>query len=261
MSTKIASHQFPLLVAVVGLIVLLSITTIPTASAFASTLATVSPQAKGRIPQVVRLYREFADVEDIAATTVNIATPPPPVLDLVAVPTSPPTKPSTVLPTKRPTIERLTTLDEIKYFLEEDDSRPASLFVYAPFCKSCQRLMKHYDKLAKDYGDGIVSRRKVEGKIRCAKIEYNQQTKSLITDTLQIAKVPTLQLYSGLNKVWENSGTTNTKELRSMLHDLDLMSSDELQDYAEDVDDGILQDALEDTFFDDLTPDFLNDEW
>ena len=80
-------------------------------------------------------------------------------------------------------------------------------------------------------------------------------------ETLQIAKVPTLQMYSGLNKIWENCGTTTTNELRSKLNEVDQMTYDELREYAEDEDDGILQGALEEIFFDDFTPDFLNDEW
>jgi hypothetical protein len=108
-------------------------------------------------------------------------------------------------------------------------------------------------------GDGVLNRQKVQGRIRCARIEYGSETYRFITETLQVRSVPTLQLYRGLNKVWEISGKSTTKALIVELAKLGEMDEDELRAHAEQVDDGILIGAIEDSFFD--VPDFLNEEW
>lgn len=120
----------------------------------------------------------------------------------------------------------------------------------------------HFDRFAKELGDGVLHRQQVEGKIRCARVEYGSKTYKFITEQLRVQAVPTLQLYNGLNKLWEVSGktTTSTKSLRNALDKYWGMDEDELRVHAEESDDGILQEAIEDTFFDN-TPDFLNEEW
>jgi hypothetical protein len=110
-----------------------------------------------------------------------------------------------------------------------------------------------------ELADGIVARQKVQGRIRCAQVEYTQQTKTLITYHLKVKKVPTLQLYCGLSKLWEVSGKTDTKELRAQLSKVEHLSTEELLEHAESLDDGILQGAIEDSFYE--SPSFLNEEW
>ena len=108
--------------------------------------------------------------------------------------------------------------------------------------------------------DGIVARKKVHGKIRCAQVEFNPQTKYVIMQQLRVGKVPTMQLYRGINKVWDVCGQNDTKELRRTLAELEEMSSEELLEYAETKDDGIFLNALEEDLYDN-TPEFLNEEW
>jgi thiol-disulfide isomerase/thioredoxin len=160
---------------------------------------------------------------------------------------------------KKPSIVELSTLEEIRSFVEEDD-RLAVIMFYAPFCKSCQKLKLHFEKLALDMADGIVARKKVYGKIRCARVEFNPQTKDLIMHQLRVGKVPTIQLYHRINKVWDVCGQNDTKELRLTLAKLDEMSPGELLKYSEALDDGIFLNALEEDLYDN-SPEFLNEEW
>ena len=75
----------------------------------------------------------------------------------------------------------------------------------------------HFDRLAMEWGDGIMNRQKVQGKIRCAEVEYGSDTWEFVTEKLQVRAVPTLQLYSGLHKLWELSGKTSTRALKEEL--------------------------------------------
>ena len=68
----------------------------------------------------------------------------------------------------------------------EEDERLAVIIYYAPWCKSCQKLNRNYEHLATELADGIVARKKVHGKIRCARVEYTPTTKDLIMKQLQI---------------------------------------------------------------------------
>lgn len=110
-----------------------------------------------------------------------------------------------------------------------------------------------------ELGDAIVDRQMVEGPIRFATIEYGSETARLVTETLKIPAVPTLQVYKGTHKIWEEHGAKTTKGLKSTLTLLRSMTPDELEAYAEEVDDHILTQAVEESFFD--SPDFLNEEW
>jgi hypothetical protein len=108
-------------------------------------------------------------------------------------------------------------------------------------------------------GDGIVDRQKVDGTIRCARVEYSPQTSRFLTETLGVRQVPSLHLYVGTAKVWSNHGKTNCNELRTEIVKLESMSAAELLAHTEAVDDGILQEAIEDSFYD--SPSFLDEEW
>ena len=109
-------------------------------------------------------------------------------------------------------------------------------------------------------GDTIVNRQKVTGSIRFAEVQYSDETRLFLTEKLQVRQVPTLQVYThGKYKVFEQSGMTNTKDLIQTLDSLAEKSADELLEFAESVDDGVLEMAIEDSFFD--SPDFLNEEW
>eukprot|EP00526_Cylindrotheca_closterium_P019188 CAMPEP_0113635534 /NCGR_PEP_ID=MMETSP0017_2-20120614/18526_1 /TAXON_ID=2856 /ORGANISM="Cylindrotheca closterium" /LENGTH=222 /DNA_ID=CAMNT_0000546325 /DNA_START=65 /DNA_END=733 /DNA_ORIENTATION=- /assembly_acc=CAM_ASM_000147 len=159
---------------------------------------------------------------------------------------------------KKPYITKLSSLDELKYFLQEDD-RMAAIKFYAPWCKTCQRLGLQFTRLATELGDGIASRKMVEGQLRFAEVAYSPQTNHFVQDQLQVQAVPTLQLYHGFHKLWQRSGTKDTRDLRDTVLTLESKTNEELLILGEEQDDGILQLAIEDTMFD--QPDFLNEEW
>ena len=125
-------------------------------------------------------------------------------------------------------------------------------------------------------GDGVVARQLVEGSIRCAAIEYSSLTAQLMTEQLQVTRIPTLQLYKGTTKLWQSPKPTsgnqshddaalgypankitrnNVKagDLKREVKRLLAMSKDELNAYVTDFeDDGILEEAMEDAFFDNM---------
>lgn len=103
------------------------------------------------------------------------------------------------------------------------------------------------------------NRHKVEGSIRFAAVEYGSETSRLITETLKIRGVPTLQLYSGVHKLWEENGPKTVQGLKKKLQEIESMSLVEIRELAEELDDRILENAIEESFFDE--PDFLNEEW
>lgn len=106
----------------------------------------------------------------------------------------------------------------------------------------------------------MLNRSVVQGRIRCAEVEFKSvETSRWVTEELRIKAIPTLQLYSGTFKVWQGLGAKNTKLLEEELHRLEHLSSDDVRAHGESVDDGILQQAMEDNFYD--TPDFLDEEW
>jgi len=108
---------------------------------------------------------------------------------------------------KEPTILKINSLDELQYFLQEDEDRLAVVKFYAPYCKTCQRLGNHFGRLAREWGDGIVNRSFVKGRIRCAEVEFKTvETSRWVTEELHVPAVPTLQLYSGLSKIWQGVG-------------------------------------------------------
>lgn len=158
----------------------------------------------------------------------------------------------------KPKIREIKSMAEFQYFLEEDN-RPVAVKFYAPWCKTCKRLGLHFDRLALERGDILRNRQKITGEVRFACIEYGSETARFITEKLRIRGVPTLQLYSGTYKLWEENGATSVKGLRQELDDLRLLSTQEIQARAEELDDGILRTAIEESFFD--GPDFLNEEW
>jgi len=154
-------------------------------------------------------------------------------------------------------VRDIKSIDELQFFLEEDD-RPAVIKFHAPWCKTCQRLGLQFDKLARDYGDTILDRQLVQGSVRFAAIEFGSETCRLITETLQVPGVPTFQLYSGIYKLWQQHGAKTTRELQMELERLST-SAEDIRERAQSVDDGILENAIEERFFD--VPDFLNEEW
>jgi len=161
---------------------------------------------------------------------------------------------------KEPFINKINSLDELQYFLQEDEDRLVAIKFYAPWCKTCQRLGNHFGRLAREWGDGVLNRNFVEGRIRCAEVEFKTvETSRWVTEELSIPAIPTLQLYSGVTKLWQGVGAQNTKLLQDQLHKLEHLSPDDLRALGESRDDGVLQQAMEDSFY--STPDFLNEEW
>jgi thiol-disulfide isomerase/thioredoxin len=136
---------------------------------------------------------------------------------------------------------------------------------YAPWCKTCQKIGRTFDRIAKEYGDVIQDRHKIVGSIRFAQVEYTPRSAPFITKTLQVQGVPTLQLYQGTRKLWEAVGTggggTGAKSINGLQLQLDAikgMAYREREELAITNDDGILQAAMEEAFF---QPEFLNEEW
>jgi len=157
-----------------------------------------------------------------------------------------------------PMILKIYTLEDLRYFLEEDNRLVAIKF-YAPWCKKCQQLGNHFRRLGKKWGDKSFKQSVIQGRIRCAEVEFkNVEISGWVREELQIEAIPTLQLYSGLYKVWEDKGAKNTRLLEDELRRLEHLSVEDLQTYGESVDDGILQQAIEDSLYD---MEFLNEEW
>jgi len=115
----------------------------------------------------------------------------------------------------------------------------------------------HYNKMASKLGDGIIARQKVQGDVRFAQVRYSNNIKTMLGD-LRILQVPTMQVYYGDRKLWSVSGETNTKSLHAELNRLQQLSNEELETFAEQQDDGLLADAIEDARYD---YSFLNEEW
>lgn len=181
---------------------------------------------------------------------------------VVETPTIEKTLPVRTTPIPKPSkrtktfVEDITSLNELKWFLEEDE-RPVVIKFYAKWCKKCQRLGLHFDRLAMEMGDRIVDQQFVDGDVRFAAIEYNQESHDFITEDLQIRGFPTLQMYVGTRKLLE--GGSSIKNIRNELAVVDEISHGELLERAEEADDGVLTGLIEDSFFD--SPDFLNEEW
>lgn len=153
-------------------------------------------------------------------------------------------------------VEDITSVNELKWFLEEDE-RPVVIKFYAKWCKKCQRLGRQFDRLAMEMGDRIVDQQFVDGDVRFAAVEYNRESHDFITDDLQIRGFPTLQMYVGTSKLLE--GGSSIKNIRTELHAIEDISHEDLLERAEEANDGVLTGLIEEAFFD--SPDFLNEEW
>lgn len=161
-------------------------------------------------------------------------------------------------PSKRTEIlvEEITSLNELKWFLEEDE-RPVVIKFYAKWCKKCQRLGLKMNRLAMELGDRIVDQQFVDGDVRFAAVEYNKDSHRFITEELQIRGFPTLQMYVGTRKLLEAG--SSVPHIRTELALIEGISHEELLERAEEADDGVLTGLIEESFYD--SPDFLNEEW
>jgi len=153
-------------------------------------------------------------------------------------------------------VDELSSLDEIKYFLLEDE-RPVVIKFYAKWCKKCQQVGRQFDRLALEMGDRIVDQQFVDGDVRFAQVECTPQSQAFITKELQIQGVPTLQMYVGIHKLLD--GDSSIKNIRKELTQIEDLSHRDICQRAVDADDGILSSLIEESFFD--SPDFLNEEW
>eukprot|EP00536_Pseudo-nitzschia_multiseries_P006541 jgi/Psemu1/193370/e_gw1.140.42.1 len=160
------------------------------------------------------------------------------------------TKPS------KPMVEEIFSLDELKWFLEEDE-RPVVIKFHAKWCKKCQKLGLQFNRLAMDMGDRILDGQLIHGDVRFAAIEYTPQSQDFITEDLQINGVPDMQVYVGTHKLLEAG--SSIKSIRTELALLEGMSHDDVLKRAEEADDGLLTTLIEDSFYD--SPSFLNEEW
>ena len=108
-----------------------------------------------------------------------------------------------------------------------------------------------------ELGDRIVDQQFVDGDVRFAAIEYNQDSHRFITEDLQIRGFPTLQMYVGTRKLLEaGSSISNIRQEIALIEGI---SHEEILSRAEEADDGVLTGLIEDSFYD--SPDFLNEEW
>lgn len=154
-------------------------------------------------------------------------------------------------------VENIASLDQLKYFLEEDE-RPVVIKFYAKWCKKCQHVGRQFDRLAMEMGDRIiVDQQMIDGDVRFAAIEYNQESQAFITEELQVQGVPSLQIYVGTRKLLE--GGSSIKNIRQELAQVEDLSHGDLLERAEEADDGVLTGLIEESFYD--SPDFLNEEW
>lgn len=71
-----------------------------------------------------------------------------------------------------------------------------------------------------------------------------------IEDELQVEAMPTLQVYHDFHKLWERSGTKYAWDLRNTVLRLESNTEEEFLTLGETHDDGIVQDAIEDTMYD-----------
>lgn len=172
--------------------------------------------------------------------------------------TLPVRKESIPKPSKRTKIfvEDIMSLNELKWFLEEDE-RPVVIKFYAKWCKKCQRLGRHFDRLAMELGDRTIDQQFIDGDVRFAAVEYNEASHNFITEDLQIRGFPTVQMYVGTRKLLEAG--SSIKHVRDELSVIEEISHGDLLERAEEADDGVLTGLIEESFFD--SPDFLNEEW
>ena len=103
----------------------------------------------------------------------------------------------------------------------------------------------------------IVDQQMIDGDVRFAAIEYNQESQAFITEELQVQGVPSLQIYVGTRKLLE--GGSSIKNIRQELAQVEDLSHGDLLERAEEADDGVLTGLIEESFYD--SPDFLNEEW
>jgi len=179
-------------------------------------------------------------------------------------PPLPPTTPRLLGKVTKTYVEDISSLTELKFFLEEDE-RPVIIKFYAKWCKKCQKVGKQLDRLAKEYGDRTIVQPPpegeqevfVDGSIRFGQLEYTPESKALITETLGIRGTPTLHLYVG-TKLLCNGGSSATK-IRNELQQISTLTPQQLCDRVESMDDGILTTIIEEAYYD--SPDFLNEEW
>jgi len=165
-------------------------------------------------------------------------------------------------PSKRRKIlveDSISSLSELKYFLE-DDERPVVIKFYAKWCKKCQQIGRQFDRLAMEMGDCIVDQQMIDGDVRFAAIEYTPESQDFLTNELQIQGLPTIQMYVGTRKLLDESGKgSSMKNIINELDQIEDMSHEELLERAEAADDGVLSSLIEESFYD--SPDFLNEEW
>jgi len=166
-------------------------------------------------------------------------------------------------------VEDISSLNELKYFLEEDE-RPVVIKFYAKWCKKCQQVGKQMDRLAMEMGDRIVLEYNeedddneqlqpvfVDGDVRFGQMEFTHESQAFITEELQILGVPTVQIYVGTKKLLDAG--SSVKRIRSELQQIKPLDPHQIINHAEQTDDGILTSIIQESIYD--SPDFLNEEW
>jgi len=125
-------------------------------------------------------------------------------------------------------IHNIKNIEEMKSFFEEtnDKQQLVCITYFASWCKTCQKLKVHYNKLASSSDDN-------NDNIRLASIQHRKSAGAhnpSLTSSLQINAFPTIQLYYGYHKVYEISGGEKNaiKNVREEIDNLSRLSSSEL---------------------------------
>jgi len=241
----------------------------PSSSSFAdrqqifTTTMTTTIESPTTMIQTIRSPQE-QDTQEQEQPQKEEEQPQPQQRPQIIRPPLPPTAPRLLGKVTKTYVEDISSLTELKFFLEEDE-RPVIIKFYAKWCKKCQKVGKQLDRLAKEYGDRTIVQPPpegeqevfVDGSIRFGQLEYTPESKALITETLGIRGTPTLHLYVG-TKLLCNGGSSATK-IRNELQQIATLTPQQLCDRVESMDDGILTTIIEEAYYD--SPDFLNEEW
>lgn len=108
------------------------------------------------------------------------------------------TAPATSKPSRQPKIRKesvediirdLDSADELVSFLQTPgENRPAVVFYYAGWCKNCQRVGLHLQKVARKLGT-------TKGPVRFASMECKPSTQDFILNQMCVTGLPALRVY------------------------------------------------------------------
>jgi len=143
-------------------------------------------------------------------------------------------------------IRCIENIEEMKSFFGEtsDKNQLVCIAYFAPWCKSCQKLKVHYNRLASSLLSSNGSD-DTNNSIQLATIQHLSKATSL-TSSLQVNAFPTIQLYYGYHKVYEISGgeKKNIKKLEAEIKSLGRLSLSALSSLSKRRDDDKILERL-----------------